>query len=155
MTDPAVKQRLHDVYAMKDLVYPMGAPGEPASGLLGRAAPDLLLDRSGPGGSAVRLAALQRTGRAVLLRTPAHGEPTSAAQGWRDRVDTVTVEALPAEAAGALLIRPDGYVAWTAATGPGPLTAALHRWFGEPVPAEADEAPGLVLSRCGGGLERP
>ncbi|WP_370949740.1 FAD-dependent monooxygenase [Amycolatopsis sp. cg5] len=45
--------------------------------------------------------------------------------GWEDRVDTVP--ATP-EGHGAVLLRPDGYVAWA---GPGAgLTEALHRWFG-------------------------
>jgi hypothetical protein len=31
-----------------------------------------------------------------------------------------------------VLVRPDGYVAWAGATADDGLTAALHRWCGEP-----------------------
>jgi aromatic ring hydroxylase-like protein len=59
--------------------------------------------------------------------------------GWADRVDVVEARcdapawAIPVlgevPAAGALLIRPDGYVAWTN-TDPAPFTEALTKWFG-------------------------
>jgi FAD binding domain len=63
----------------------------------------------------------------------------SVASGWSDRVSVITARAVaqPAPAA-AMLIRPDGYVAWAA--GPGPdatdpaagLHEALRAWFGVP-----------------------
>ncbi|MDF3145385.1 MULTISPECIES: FAD-dependent monooxygenase [unclassified Streptomyces] len=139
MTDPAVKQRLHDVYAMKDLIYPMGGDGgdggdSEESDLLGRAAPDLLLERPRPydGAGQVRLATLQRAGRAVLVHTTDHSELPRLAEGWRDRVDVVAAGAVSPEIPTPLLIRPDGYVAWACGTDPDGLTAALHHWFGEP-----------------------
>ena len=66
------------------------------------------------------------TGRAGLV---------DAAKEWGDRVDVVTAATAepPAEA---VLIRPDGYVAWAAATGepaPAELREALQTWFGDPV----------------------
>jgi hypothetical protein len=49
--------------------------------------------------------------------------------GWEDRVDTVKTNT-----GEALLIRPDGYVAWAGSTGQGEegLRDALGRWFGPP-----------------------
>ncbi|MFI9589759.1 hypothetical protein [Nonomuraea sp. NPDC052265] len=43
-----------------------------------------------------------------------------------ERVETVTVPSCPAEA---VLVRPDGYVAW-AGTPDATLTEALETWFG-------------------------
>ncbi|MGV7660205.1 aromatic-ring hydroxylase C-terminal domain-containing protein, partial [Mycobacterium kansasii] len=59
------------------------------------------------------------------------GEAADAAHGWRDRVDIVQAE-LTDRPATAMLIRPDGYIAW--ATDEFASTEALHtalqRWFG-------------------------
>ncbi|PWU47749.1 FAD-dependent oxidoreductase [Micromonospora globispora] len=52
-----------------------------------------------------------------------------AAGGWRDRVDVVAARGgLDAKA---LLVRPDGHVAWAGGPADG-LAEALHRWFGTP-----------------------
>ncbi len=56
-----------------------------------------------------------------------------AAEPWHDRVDYVAADRLAGTEACALLLRPDCYVAWastSARPGPGPLSAALTRWFG-------------------------
>ncbi|MEU0189492.1 FAD-dependent monooxygenase [Streptomyces afghaniensis] len=135
MTDPAVKQRLHDVYAMKDVVYPMGTGSDPAAGLLGRACPDLLLERPRrDGGGTVRLATLQQEGRAVLIHTAGQAEFVSLAAGWRDRVDPLAAERVSPDVPTPLLVRPDGYVAWTPEAGPGTtFVTALLRWLGAPL----------------------
>jgi FAD binding domain-containing protein/aromatic ring hydroxylase-like protein len=58
-----------------------------------------------------------------------------SARDWSDRIDVITATTAepPAEA---ILIRPDGYVAWAAATGTTApadgLRAALQTWFGAP-----------------------
>jgi len=56
-----------------------------------------------------------------------------AVRGWADRVDAVYARVADRPAA-ALLIRPDGYVAWATDTfGPAVETglhSALERWFG-------------------------
>jgi hypothetical protein len=52
--------------------------------------------------------------------------------GWDDRVDTVT-RRVPDAPATALLVRPDGYVAWASSSArpdADALRAALTRWFG-------------------------
>jgi 2-polyprenyl-6-methoxyphenol hydroxylase-like FAD-dependent oxidoreductase len=120
-----------------DVRYQM--PNGPAHPLAGRFAPDLRLDT---GGGVTRVAELLRPARGVLLDLGGSGEAVGgalagAASGWRDRVDVTAARPLaqPAPAA-AMLIRPDGYVAWAA--GPDPagradgLPGALRAWFGEP-----------------------
>lgn len=78
-----------------------------------------------------RITELLHAGRPVLLDFD--GGVAATASSWADRVDIVTamVDHRPA---AALLIRPDGYVAWaTSDFGPGDqvgLRAALRRWFG-------------------------
>jgi aromatic ring hydroxylase-like protein len=74
-----------------------------------------------------------RDGRAVLLAgTPEIG---AAASGHADRVRV----AARADDAVALLIRPDGYVAWTGTDTTG-LPEALTEWFG---PARVPEDPAV------------
>jgi len=53
------------------------------------------------------------------------------ADGWLDRVDVVVAKPIPDVAAGVVLVRPDGHVAYAGAAG-DPLAHALRRWFGEP-----------------------
>jgi hypothetical protein len=77
---------------------------------------DLVTD-SGP----TRVAELMRTGRGLLLDPGDQEWPT----GWADRVDVV--HAKVAEDVPAMLIRPDGVLAWS---GDGPVTDALRTWFG-------------------------
>lgn len=91
--------------------------------LSGYFVPDFVLD------DGRRIAELLHSGRPMLLDLSG-GACAEVADGWRDRVD-VTVTTAPDRPAAALLIRPDGYVAWAAdefdAQG---LRAALARWFG-------------------------
>ncbi|MFG6195458.1 FAD-dependent monooxygenase [Nonomuraea sp. JJY05] len=105
--------------------YDMGDPSLTGP-LVGRYSPDLRLRcADGP----VRLAELQRTGRALLLDLGAGPELRALAEPWADRVDVVTAECAEAPA-DALLIRPDGFVAWSTPAGPASLRDALTRWFG-------------------------
>lgn len=112
--------------------------------LLGRRlSPDHALDL--PDGNRARVAQLLRPGRGVLIVTEDPGGteapdgtdgPRHRAAAWSDRVDIVTGTWAPADASGgparlpaAVLVRPDGYVAW-AGPGSADLTAALESWFG-------------------------
>jgi hypothetical protein len=117
---------------------------EGAHPLTGRWAPDLVLDR---GDGPVRLAELTRTARpllfdfspdssfaAELADTGAALAPSSA--GGPGQVEIVAASTETPGAPIALLLRPDGYVAW-AADGVGAeerdgLRAALSQWFGLP-----------------------
>jgi hypothetical protein len=115
-----------------DVRYPMPAGAGPPHPLLGRLAPDLRLET---GQGSTRVAELTRAARGVLLDLTADSAVAGAASGWPDQVSVVAARCLTRSApADALLIRPDGYIAW--ATGPdapdrtGGLDAALRSWFG-------------------------
>lgn len=90
--------------------------------LSGYFVPDFVLD------DGRRIAQLLHSGRPLLLDLS--GGYRNVVDGWRDRLDIV--EATVAERpAAALLIRPDGYVAWAADEfDQDGLRAALDRWFG-------------------------
>lgn len=105
--------------------------------LLGRRMPDLdLVTDAG----ATRVFRLLHDGRPVLLNLGAVGRLDVA--GWADRVRLVDAEssdaiwalpgAEPVAAPAAVLIRPDGYVAWVDDGSARGLAEALDRWFGAP-----------------------
>ncbi|WP_431870068.1 rifampin monooxygenase [Nocardiopsis eucommiae] len=88
--------------------------------LVGRACRDLTLERG-------RLYELLRGGRGLLLDRTGRYSVT----GWADRVDHV-VDPCEELDVPAVLLRPDGHVAWAGQERPT-LDAALSRWFGPPV----------------------
>ena len=99
--------------------------------LAGRWAPDLALTT--PAGAS-SIAELLHPARGVLLDLTEGGTFAGTGRGWKDRVDIVTAHAA-APPAAALLIRPDGYVAWAASPdtpGNDGLRRALTTWFGTP-----------------------
>ncbi len=107
--------------------------------LLGRRMPDLdLVSDNGP----LRVFALLHNARPLLLNL---GEPGDLdITPWADRVQLVDatydgVWELPAlgavTAPNAVLIRPDGYVAWVGERGSIGLSDALASWFGPPLAA--------------------
>ncbi|WP_330242543.1 FAD-dependent monooxygenase [Streptomyces sp. NBC_00525] len=131
-----VKRHLAGAVSHLDIRYDLGA-GEDAHPLVGRRMPPRpLIDADG---GRHRVAQLLRTGRAVLLDLADDVAVRGAAAGHRGRLDVHTVSAKPVDGpdvlagAGALLVRPDGYVAWAGGSAQG-LTAALERWLG---PAES------------------
>ena len=115
--------------------YDLGA-GHP---LLGRRMPDLdLLTANGPR----RVFTLLHQARPVLLNFGAPGGLDITA--WIDRLQVIDVSyvgtwELPAlgavKAPTAVLIRPDGYVAWIGGETQMGLAAALSTWFGLPTAA--------------------
>jgi 3-(3-hydroxy-phenyl)propionate hydroxylase len=120
--------------------YDLGHSGpEDRHPLLGRRMPDLdLVTANGP----LRVFTLLHDARPVLLNL---GEPGRFdITPWADRVQRVDatyagtweLPALgPVTAPTALLIRPDGYVAWVADTIRVELADSLTTWFGPPIPA--------------------
>ncbi|MEA2481805.1 MAG: 3-(3-hydroxy-phenyl)propionate hydroxylase, partial [Thermoleophilaceae bacterium] len=118
-----------------DIHYDLGE-GHP---LLGRRMPDLdLVTTDGP----LRVFTLLHEARPVLLNL---GEPGGFdIAPWADRVRLVDAEyagpwELPAlgavTAPTAVLIRPDGYVAWVGDSTRNGLAEALTTWFGPPAAA--------------------
>jgi 2-polyprenyl-6-methoxyphenol hydroxylase-like FAD-dependent oxidoreductase len=112
--------------------YDLGDNSDP---LVGRLAPDLALTTPHGG---VRLAELLHPGRPLLLDLADRADVRDTALGWADRVDIVRATADQQLTRDAILVRPDGYVAWSARTGGRPvgdqvrLKQALTRWFGAP-----------------------
>jgi 3-(3-hydroxy-phenyl)propionate hydroxylase len=124
------RRRVAGLISGLDVRYDLGE-GHP---LLGRRMPDLdLVTADGP----VRVFTLLHDARAVLLDL---GEPGSVSVGqWGDRVRLVgasydgawelpVIGAVPAPAA--VLIRPDGHVAWVGDGTQSGLEDALSTWFG-------------------------
>ena len=105
--------------------------------LAGRWAPNLPLTTATAAATTVAATTvieLLRPARGVLLDLTAAGTFAAAGHGWEDRVDILTAQS-PDPPAPALLIRPDGYVAWAAAPDApqaGGLRRALTTWFGAP-----------------------
>jgi 2-polyprenyl-6-methoxyphenol hydroxylase-like FAD-dependent oxidoreductase len=122
-----------------DIHYDLGE-GHP---LLGRRMPDLdLVTADGP----LRVFALLHDARPVLVNLGEPGRIEIAS--WTDRVKVVDAKyvgewhlpALGAVAApDAVLIRPDGYVAWVGDQAQLGLADALTNWFGPPTPASGEQ----------------
>jgi 2-polyprenyl-6-methoxyphenol hydroxylase-like FAD-dependent oxidoreductase len=114
--------------------------------LLGRRMPDLeLVTADGP----ARVFTFLHDARPVLLNL---GEAGLDIAGWADRVKVIDAKyvgpwELPAlgsvTAPGAVLIRPDGHVAWVRDRSDAGLAEALTTWFGPPTPDHRrPKAPG-------------
>jgi hypothetical protein len=118
-----------------DIHYDLGE-GHP---LLGRRMPDLdLVTADGP----LRVFTLLHHARPVLINLGEHGRFDVAP--WADRVQSVEAEYAgrwelpvlgPVTAPTAVLIRPDGYVAWVGESSELGLAEALTTWFGPPATA--------------------
>ena len=141
-----VRKRLTAEISGLDVHYNLGE-GHP---LLGRRMPDLdLVTANGP----LRVFTLLHDARPVLLNL---GEPGGFdITPWADRVQLIEAKyvgtwELPAigvvTAPTAVLVRPDGYVAWVGDVSQLGLTDALTTWFGRPT---AVTAPDHVRSRRG------
>ncbi|MEW2131061.1 FAD-dependent monooxygenase [Streptomyces sp. NPDC005435] len=130
-----VKRHLAGIVSGLDVRYPAGPGRHP---LLGRR----LGHRALVGGAGdTSTTALLHPARGVLLDLAGEPAVRAAADGFSDRVTVVTAVPKPVDGADplagtpALLVRPDGHVAW-AAPGTGDPAAglgdALRTWFGPP-----------------------
>jgi 3-(3-hydroxy-phenyl)propionate hydroxylase len=126
------RRRLAAEMSGLDIHYDLGE-GHP---LVGRRMPDLdLVTTNGP----LRVFALLHNARPVLLNL---GEPGGFdITPWADRVQLIDAEYVgkwelpalgPVPAPTAVLIRPDGYVAWVGDLNQQGLADALTTWFGPP-----------------------
>ena len=128
------RKQLAGMISGLDIRYDLG-DGHP---LLGRRMPDLdVLTADGP----LRVYALLHDTRPVLLNFGAAGDVEIAP--WADRVRLVDAQyggswELPVlgavTAPAAVLVRPDGYVAWVGEQSRSGLDTALTTWFGPPTP---------------------
>lgn len=109
-----------------DVRYDMGEPDPgAATGWFARN-----LDLTVEGAIPRRLAELHHDARPLLVDLSGGLELAEAMSPWSDRVDRVAAHA-KTPVTPALLVRPDGYIAWSGAD-PDSLRAALGRWFGSP-----------------------
>jgi 2-polyprenyl-6-methoxyphenol hydroxylase-like FAD-dependent oxidoreductase len=131
LRQPEQLRHVGEMIEGSDVRYPIPATSARPHPLLGKLAPDLRLEtRDGR----TRVAELMRAARGALLDLTADSAVAKAASDRADLVNVITARCLtePVPAA-ALLIRPDGYVAW--ATGPNTpdpaagINQALRTWF--------------------------
>jgi bifunctional hydroxylase/dehydrase len=127
-----VSKHLAAMVSGLEIHYDVGGGTHP---LLGRRMPNLALDGDARiGGSTEAL----RGGRGVLLDLADNPALRRRAAGWADRVDIVTAKPRGAtppswpDGTAAVLVRPDGHVAWAAPGSHADLPMALRRWFGDP-----------------------
>jgi bifunctional hydroxylase/dehydrase len=148
----AVGRHLAGMVSGLDIRYDVGPGTHP---LLGRRLPHTrLATAAGPADTT----ALLRTGRGLLLDLADDAGLRRAAAAWSDRLTVVTGAPQPAEDAagsggahrtgrggvpagtGAVLVRPDGHVAWASPGSGLGVEESLARWFGparRPAPAAA------------------
>jgi hypothetical protein len=131
LTRKEVVQRLADLTAGTDVRYDMGGGAEPHPAV-GHFAPDLEFEL---GQETSRLAELARSGRPLLIDLTDDQSAVEAMAYDYDSINLLFAFSVAPAGLTALLIRPDGYVAW-ASSSPRPdqneldaLRAAAGRWF--------------------------
>jgi len=128
------RRRIAGMMSGLDVRYDLGEEHP----LIGRRMPDLDLIT---GGGETRVFELLRDARPLLLNLGDSGGVDISQ--WADRVQVIDgtyggVWKLPVlgevAAPSAVLIRPDGYVAWVGEPSDAGLIETLSKWFGEPMP---------------------
>jgi hypothetical protein len=106
------------------LRYDAGA-GHP---LAGRSVPDFEL------ADGTKVGSLLREGKGLFLDFDPGASFQTLTSRWRARITYVAGDARDRLGLRALLVRPDGFVAWASETVPDDeeITQAIARWFGEP-----------------------
>ncbi|EFL19724.1 FAD-dependent oxidoreductase [Streptomyces sp. C] len=99
--------------------------------LVGRSAPDFRFEDGG------RLGDLMEDGRAVVLDFTTDRRLRACVTGWEGRIRYAAGRAGNDFGLGAVLVRPDGVVAWAGDRHPDgeEFEQAMRRWFGAPAPA--------------------
>ena len=127
LTDPDVIRRLTELVSGAENRYTAGTDAHP---LVGRWVPDFAI---ASGGVTRRVAELARTGRPLLIDLTEGAGVAAATSDIADRVTVAAGHPVGDVSATALLVRPDGYVAW-ASSAPKPdvdeLRRVLAHWFG-------------------------
>jgi hypothetical protein len=132
LTDEQPLRRMGALIAGADIRYPPPNPNDHA--LTGTFVPDLPL-HTVEGTTCV--AELLHSARPILLVLADRPDLRASAREWQHRV-TIHPAKTEDRQADAILVRPDGHIAWAATVdentdtaGPG-LRAALRTWFGAP-----------------------
>ena len=138
LRQPGQLRHIGELIEGSDVRYPMPASNAQPHPLLGKLAPDLQLEtRHGR----TRVAEFMHAAQGVLLDLTADSAVAEAAPDQAGLITVITARCLtkPAPAA-ALLIRPDGHVAWAAGPGtPDPaagMNTALRTWFSPRTPPQ-------------------
>ncbi len=130
VTDPAIVRRLTDLISGAENRYVMGDDTHP---LTGRWVPDFAVENHG---GTRRIAELARDGRPLLVDMTERGVVAPAAVESGGRITVAAGRPVGAVPATAVLVRPDGYVAWAlSAVAPdadelAELRRTIARWFG-------------------------
>ncbi|MEV0130304.1 FAD-dependent monooxygenase [Dactylosporangium sp. NPDC050688] len=135
IAQPSVVRLLSGMVSGLDIRYDMPyETGGDEPVWLGRRMPHRTIGHAdGQADGQVRVPELLRHGRGVLIDTTGDDAVAAAAARWAGRVDLVHGDWAPAPdgvepAPKAVLLRPDGYIAWV--PGAGELSQALTAWFG-------------------------
>jgi 2-polyprenyl-6-methoxyphenol hydroxylase-like FAD-dependent oxidoreductase len=127
LEDPNNAKRLSDLLSGNDNRYDMGADAHP---LAGRWVPDFAVRN---GETTRRVAELARSGRPLLIDLSQDAVVATATSDVAERITVAVGSPVDDVPATALLVRPDGYVAW-ASSAPKPeadeLRRVLREWFG-------------------------
>ncbi|MFZ0905852.1 MAG: FAD-dependent monooxygenase [Mycobacterium sp.] len=127
LTNPDTVHRLSDLVSGNDNRYAVGDDAHP---LAGRWVPDFAVASAD---GTRRVAELARDGRPLLIDLTDGAVVATAAAGIADRITLAAGRPVGDASATALLVRPDGYVAW-ASSAPRPgvdeLRCVLAQWFG-------------------------
>jgi hypothetical protein len=124
---------LYSALSGADNRYIIGAPDADVHALIGRWVPDFAVTNDS---GTRRVAELARSGRPLLLDLTDRGEVAAVVADIAHELDVVAGRPVGDAAATAILVRPDGYVAWaSSATAVDPtelaeLRRVLARWFG-------------------------
>lgn len=81
-----------------------------------------------------KVGSLLREGKGLFLDFDTGASLQALASRWRGRVSYVAGDVRDRLGLRAVLVRPDGFVAWTSETAPDheEIVQAISRWFGEP-----------------------
>jgi 2-polyprenyl-6-methoxyphenol hydroxylase-like FAD-dependent oxidoreductase len=127
LEDPGAVRRLSDLVSGNENRYAVGDDAHP---LAGRWVPDFAVATAD---GTRRVAELARDGRPLLIDLTEGAGVAAAAADIADRITLTAGRPVGDVSATALLVRPDGYVAW-ASSAPKPAVDELRRvlaqWFG-------------------------
>jgi 2-polyprenyl-6-methoxyphenol hydroxylase-like FAD-dependent oxidoreductase len=130
ITETVVVRRLDDLLSGADNRYTMGADMHP---LAGRWVPDFAVANAS---GTQRVAELARSGRPVLVDLTESGAVAASVAGVTDQLTVAAGEPIGELPATAVLVRPDGYVAWASSQALPEsgelreLRSVLLHWFG-------------------------